>query len=171
MLHSPTPHSLQSFLCSTCLYPAAIGCMKIWEVETATNLTLKPSKVKRDTEVITSQAVLFILIKNTEKDKFPRCHRRVVQDLGPVCTEMQSHAHEELHQSTALCRTLKQWCIIQQRSKYLFSMAFMSRNSAVELTGFIECSIYYIHWIPWFYMGLLVTISFQLLHINISRIA
>lgn len=100
--------TVQSFLCSTCLYPAAIGCMKIWEVETATNLTLKPSKVKRDTEVITSQAVLFILIKNTEKDKFPRCHRRVVQDLGPVCTEMQSHAHEELHQSTALCRTLKQ---------------------------------------------------------------
>lgn len=80
--------------------PAAISCMKTWEVETATNLTLKPSKVKQDTEVITSQAVLFILIKNTEKDKFPRCHRRVVQDLGPVCTETQSHAHEELHQSS-----------------------------------------------------------------------
>lgn len=63
--------------------------MKIWEVETATNITLKPSKVKQDTEVITSQAVLFTLITNTKKDKFPRCHRRVVQDLGPVCTETQ----------------------------------------------------------------------------------
>lgn len=148
--------------------PLPYSCRLYEDLGSITNLTLKPSKVTQYTEAVTRQSVLFILLKNTEH--FPKCHRRVAQDLGPVHVETQSHANKVPHQRAALCRTPNQWCIIQQSSKYLFSVAFMGRNITVELTGFIECSIYCIHWISWFYMGLIVKISLQLLHINISRI-
>lgn len=150
--------------------PLPYSCRLREDLGSVTNLTLKPSKVTQYTEAITGQSVLFILIKNTEQEHFPKCHRRVAPDLGPVHAETQSHANKVPHQRAALCGTPNQWWIIQQSSKYLFSVAFMGRNITVELTGFIECSIYCIHWISWFYMGLLVKISFQLLHINISRI-
>lgn len=62
--------------------PLPYSCRLHEDLGSVTNSTSKPSKVTQYTEAITGQSVLFILIKNTEQEHFPKCHRRVAPDLG-----------------------------------------------------------------------------------------